>query len=76
MGGLAQVRIEVYIPEEEETEEVEDNVSPVSLFEEQFPPSSKIFVEWINNNTANLGIFLMSRWRAVVQQFERLRSRS
>ena len=54
MGGLAQVRIEVYIPEEEETEEVEDNVSPVSLFEEQFPPSSKIFVEWINN-TANLG---------------------
>ena len=54
MGGLAQVRIEVYVPEEEETEEVEDNVSPVSLFEEQFPPSSKIFVEWINN-TANLG---------------------
>lgn len=54
MGGLAQVRIEVYIPEEEETEVVEDNVSPVSLFEEQFPPSSKIFVEWINN-TANLG---------------------
>ncbi|HMS65656.1 MAG TPA: septal ring lytic transglycosylase RlpA family protein [Ignavibacteria bacterium] len=51
MGGLAQVRIEIYNPEEEETEEVaEDNVSAINLFEESFPPASKIFVEWINDS--------------------------
>ncbi len=54
MGGLAQVRLELYNPDEEETKEVEDNVSPVNLFEEVFPPTAKIFVEWIND-TANLG---------------------
>lgn len=53
MGGLAQVRIEVYDPEEEEAEEIAEPVTPVSLFEEEFPPSSKIFVEWIENSANN-----------------------
>lgn len=54
MGGLAQVRIEVYDPEIEEAEEVaEDNVSAINLFEESFPPASKIFVEWIKDSTGS-----------------------
>lgn len=54
MGGLAQVRIEVYDPEIEEAEEVaEDNVSAINLFEESFPPASKIFVEWIKDSTSS-----------------------
>lgn len=56
MGGLAQVRIEVYNPEVEEeikTEEV-DNVSPLNFFEDEYPPTAKVFVEWLNDS-ANLG---------------------
>lgn len=48
MGGLAEVRIEIYDPEKEAAEEEEDNVSVLSLFEEDFPPTAKIFVEKIN----------------------------
>ncbi|MEO8664066.1 MAG: septal ring lytic transglycosylase RlpA family protein [Ignavibacteria bacterium] len=57
MGGLAQVKIEVYDPEEEisETESAEEeSLSPVSLFEEEFPAASKIFVEW-QKDSANDG---------------------
>jgi len=53
MGGLAKVRIEVYNPEEEEAVESEEVISPLSLFEEEFPPSSKIFVEWVENSANN-----------------------
>ncbi|MEO6695217.1 MAG: septal ring lytic transglycosylase RlpA family protein [Ignavibacteria bacterium] len=53
MGGLAQVRIEVYNPEEEVEEEIVEDISPVSLFEEEFPPASKIFVEGIENSANN-----------------------
>lgn len=52
MGGLAQVRIEVYDPEEEK-EEVIEPVVAVTLFEEEFPPSSKIFVEGMENSANN-----------------------
>lgn len=56
MGGLAQVRIEIYNPEEEleEETEVEENLAPVNLFEEVFPAASKIFVEWVKDS-ANSG---------------------
>jgi len=53
MGGLANVRIEVYDPEQEEAEEVVEPVTPVSLFEEEFPQSSKIFVEGLENSANN-----------------------
>ena len=53
MGGLAPVRIEVYDPNEEEAEEIEEPITPVSLFDEEFPPSSKIFVEWMGNSADN-----------------------
>ena len=47
MGGLAQVRLEVYIPEEELQAELEqENLAPLNLFEQVFPVTSKIFVEW------------------------------
>ncbi len=53
MGGTASVRLEIVNPVEEQENEVEVNLSPVSLFEEEFPATSKIFVEW--KDTANLG---------------------
>ncbi len=55
MGGLAQVRIEIFDPEEEkETEgENDENLSPVNLFEDEFPSTSKIFVEWNNASASN-----------------------
>ncbi len=55
MGGLADVRIEVYDPEEvaAEEEEVEENSLPLNLFEKEYPSTSKIFVEW--NDTINGG---------------------
>jgi rare lipoprotein A len=48
MGGLAKVRLEIYNPEEEiaETEESQENLAPLNLFDEMFPSTSKIFVEW------------------------------
>lgn len=46
MGGLADVRLEIYNPEEEVEEEAEETLAPVNLFEQVFPPQSKIFVEW------------------------------
>ncbi len=54
MGGLAKVRIEIYTPEEEIADESEDNVSPVSLFETEYPHEAKVFVEWVNDS-ANTG---------------------
>lgn len=63
MGGLADVRIEVIDPEETALQEAEEeakrqaeleNNSPVNLFEDVFPATSKIFVEW-NKDTANYG---------------------
>ncbi|MBK8551722.1 MAG: septal ring lytic transglycosylase RlpA family protein [Ignavibacteria bacterium] len=55
MGGLAQVVIEIYNPEEEveEIKEPEENLSPVALFEEEFPSTSKIFVEWNKDSTGD-----------------------
>ena len=47
MGGLAQVRLEVYDPEaEEQIEQEQENLAPVNLFDQVFPATSKIFVEW------------------------------
>lgn len=47
MGGLAQVRLEVYNPEaEEQIEEEQEDLAPVNLFDQVFPATSKIFVEW------------------------------
>ena len=49
MGGTAPVRLEIFEIEEEVPEE-EDNFSPVNLFDEEFPPTSKIFVEWMKDS--------------------------
>lgn len=47
MGGLAQVRLEVYDPEaEEQIEQEQENLAPLNLFDQVFPATSKIFVEW------------------------------
>ena len=47
MGGLAQVKLEVFDPEaEEQIEEEQENLAPVNLFDQIFPATSKIFVEW------------------------------
>lgn len=56
MGGLAPVRIEVYDPEMEEelASEEEEVTAPVNLFENEYPATSKIFVEWIKD-TLNSG---------------------
>lgn len=54
MGGLADVRIEIYDPEEEskkQEELSEELTSPVSLFESEYPATSKIFVEWMDDTT-------------------------
>ncbi len=52
MGGLAQVRLEVYIPEEElQAEEEQEDLAPLNFFEQVFPTTSKIFVEWNGNST-------------------------
>jgi len=55
MGGLASVRIEIYNPEEEKetNSESEENLSPVNLFEDEFPAASKIFVEWNRESASN-----------------------
>ncbi len=55
MGGTAQVRIEIFNPEEEQAteSETEENLSPVNLFEEEFPSTSKIFVEWKKDSTVD-----------------------
>ncbi|MEP7146884.1 MAG: septal ring lytic transglycosylase RlpA family protein [bacterium] len=57
MGGLAQVMIEIYDPEDEQVTETEssdeESLSPVNLFEEEFPATSKIFVEWKESSTNN-----------------------
>jgi rare lipoprotein A (peptidoglycan hydrolase) len=55
MGGTAQVRIEIINPEEEQTteSETEENLSPVNIFEEEFPAASKIFVEWMKDSTVD-----------------------
>ncbi len=53
MGGTADVRIEIFNPDEEaeQQKESEDNTSPVNLFEQEYPAASKIFVEWIKDST-------------------------
>ena len=55
MGGTAQVRIEIFNPEEEQAteSETEESLSPVNLFEEEFPSASKIFVEWMKDSTVD-----------------------
>ena len=55
MGGTAQVRIEVFNPEEEQATESEneESLSPVNIFEEEFPAASKIFVEWMKDSTVD-----------------------
>lgn len=55
MGGTAQVRIEIFNPEEEQATESEneESLSPVNLFEEEFPSASKIFVEWMKDSTVD-----------------------
>ncbi len=46
MGGLASVRLEIYDPEEDEkSEEADEKLVPINLFEEEIPSTSKIFVE-------------------------------
>lgn len=53
MGGTADVRIEIFNPEDKQTadEESEEDLSPVNLFEDVFPSTSKIFVEWQKDST-------------------------
>lgn len=54
MGGLADVRLEIFDPEaEQKTEEEDENLAPLNLFEDVFPSTSKIFVEWNSNDTVN-----------------------
>lgn len=48
MGGLAKVRLEIA---EDETESEIESVEPLNLFEEEFPPQSKIFIEWNQDST-------------------------
>jgi len=58
MGGLAKVRIEIYNPEEEEKEE-EESLAPINLFEDIFPHTSKVFIEYGRNlNSSNEGLEL------------------
>ena len=53
MGGLGRVRIEVYNPEEEKEEEKVD-LAPINLFEDVFPYTSKVFIEYgRNSNSSN-----------------------
>lgn len=53
MGGLAQVKLEVYDPEtEEQIEKEQENLAPVNLFDQVFPATSKIFVEWDGDSLA------------------------
>lgn len=57
MGGLAEVRIEIFNPEEEQQEEekeTEEDLSPVNLFEEVFPSTAKIFVVWNKTNDGEI----------------------
>ena len=56
MGGLAEVKIELYDPMEEEMEEEteeQENLSPINFFEDVFPSTSKIFVAWLKDSTGN-----------------------
>ena len=47
MGGLARVRIELYIPSEETTKpEITHDLTPYNLFEDVIPSNSKVFVEF------------------------------
>ena len=56
MGGTAQVRIEIFNPEEEQAteSETEESLSPVNLFEEEFPSASKIFSPFPFFNTGSI----------------------
>lgn len=54
MGGLASVKLEIVESEEELEEkdiETDKNLTPLNLFEEEFPSTSKIFVEWDKDST-------------------------
>lgn len=50
MGGTTQVRIEVYVPEEE-VEETPVDLTPLNLFEETLASKSKVFIEYFEDAT-------------------------
>jgi len=45
MGGLAKVRIEVAQPIEKSEPELSEASKPINLFEDVFPPNSRIYIE-------------------------------
>lgn len=50
MGGTTQVRLEVYVPEEE-VEETPADLTPLNLFEETLASKSKVFIEYFEDAT-------------------------
>ena len=50
MGGTTQVRLEVYVPEEE-VEETPVDLTPLNLFEETLASKSKVFIEYFEDAT-------------------------
>lgn len=49
MGGTAQVRLEVYYPEDEET--TPEDLTPLNLFEDNLASKSKVFIEYFKDET-------------------------
>lgn len=45
MGGLAKVRIEIVQPNEQAEQELSNASKPINLFEDVFPPNSRIYLE-------------------------------
>lgn len=45
MGGLAKVRIEVVPPYEQGEQDLSEASTPINLFEDVFPPNSRIYLE-------------------------------
>jgi rare lipoprotein A len=60
MGGLAQVRIEIFNPDMElevtKEDESKEELSPVNIFENEYPSTSKIFVEWEKDSANSVEI--------------------
>lgn len=45
MGGTVKVRIEVVPPYEQSEQDLSEPTTPINLFEDVFPPNSRIFIE-------------------------------
>jgi len=72
MGGLAQVRIEVYYPESENLNDLVENPVTSTLFEDVIPSTSKVFLEFDNSRYSEYRDILMDNFNLFIHTFKKI----